>query len=256
MEAKTDQLAPSLRMENRMYQEFPAGFYSRQDCTVAFFTRVHSLLDENTVLLNLGAGRGRAAMLEPSPFRRKLQLMRGRVKRVIGIDVDEAVKTNPDVDEAHVIDPFGAWPIEAESIDVILCDHVLEHVEDPDPFIREIHRVLKPGGWLCARTPAKWGYIGLGARLIPNSLHVNVLKRLQPNRKAEDVFPVVYRLNSFTALNRFFSSARWRNCTYGYNGVPSYHGNNAVLFRLIQIWCWLMPERMSAKYHIFIHKKG
>lgn len=256
MEADNGNLAPSLRMESRMYPEFSAGLFSRQDCTVAFYTRIHSLLDESKVLLNLGAGRGRAALLEPSPFRRKLQLMRGRVKRVIGIDVDDAIRNNPDVDEAHVIDPFGAWPIEDESIDLILSDHVLEHVEDPEPFIREIHRVLKPGGWICARTPAKWGYIGLGARMIPNSLHVAILRRLQPHRKSEDVFPVVYRLNSFSALRRFFPSSQWLNCTYGYNGVPSYHGNNAVLFRLIQVWCWLMPERLSAKYHIFIQKKG
>ncbi|WP_087207244.1 methyltransferase domain-containing protein [Yoonia vestfoldensis] len=142
-----------------------------------------------------------------------------------------------------------------QSIDIILCDHVLEHVAAPAEFVREIARVLKPGGWLCARTPAKWGYIGIGARLVPNALHVAFLKKLQPNRKAEDVFPTVYGMNTMAALGHYFDKSEWKNCTYGFNGVPGYHGNNAVLFRLIQFWGWLMPRSLSAKFHIFIQKR-
>jgi SAM-dependent methyltransferase len=245
-----------LAMENRMYPEFGAGYYSHKDCTVAFYTRLHALLDKNIVVLNLGAGRGRAALLEPSPYRKKLQLLRGKVKSVIGIDVDPAVVGNPDMDQTHVIDPFGPWPLEDASVDVILSDHVFEHVDNPTEFVREIARVLKPGGWLCARTPAKWGYIGLGARLVPNALHVRLLKNLQPHRKAEDVFPVVYKLNTIPALRRSFPDSVWKNCTYGHNGVPGYHANNVVIFRMIQLWCWLMPNSLAAKYHIFIQKRA
>jgi SAM-dependent methyltransferase len=245
-----------LSMENRMYREFAAGNFAQCDCTVVFYTRLDALINPETVLLNLGAGRGRAALMEVSPYRKKLQLLRGRVKRVIGVDIDPAVMSNPDIDEAHVIDPFGAWPIQDASIDVILCDHVLEHVAAPEEFVREINRVLKPGGWFCARTPAKWGYIGLGARLIPNALHVRFLAKLQPHRKAEDVFPVVYRLNTTSALNKYFGAQHWRNCTYGHNGVPGYHANNAILFRLIQFWGWMMPNALAAKFHVFVQKKG
>jgi predicted SAM-dependent methyltransferase len=37
--------------------------------------------------------------------------------------------------------------------DVILCSHVLEHVEDDRKAIREFHRVLKPGGWAILQVP-------------------------------------------------------------------------------------------------------
>lgn len=252
-ERKVD-VASILHMENRMYPEFTAGYYAHCDCTVAFFTRLDALLSPDLTLLNLGAGRGRAVLTDASPYRRKIQTLRGRVKKVIGIDIDDAVLSNPDVDEAHVIDPFGTWPLADASVDIILCDHVLEHVAEPAEFVREIKRVLKPGGWFCARTPVKWGYIGLGARLIPNSLHVALLKWLQPSRKAEDVFPVTYLMNSRAALTRHFDARNWKNCTYGFNGVPSYHANNIVLFRLIQLWGWLMPRDLSAKLHVFIQK--
>ena len=33
------------------------------------------------------------------------------------------------------------------SFDVVMCSHVLEHVDDSDRAMRELFRVMKPGGW-------------------------------------------------------------------------------------------------------------
>lgn len=53
------------------------------------------------------------------------------------------------------------WPVGSESADVILCTETLEHVFDSDRFIREAHRVLKPGGHLIGTVPfaARWHFI-------------------------------------------------------------------------------------------------
>lgn len=40
-----------------------------------------------------------------------------------------------------------------ESFDVILCSHVLEHVQDDRKAMREFHRVLKPDGWAILLVP-------------------------------------------------------------------------------------------------------
>lgn len=237
-----------------MYPETYAGAFCHRDCTVAFYTRIDALIDPSMTILNLGAGRGAAFSTDPSPYRRKVQAFKGRVKRVIGLDLDPVVLQNPDLDEAHIIEANGAYPLADQSIDLVICDNVLEHVENPTRFAAEIERVLRPGGWFCARTPVKWGYIGLGARLVPNALHVRLLRYLQPHRKAEDVFPTVYRMNTMPALRGAFPPSRWRNCTYGHNGVPSYHGNIPILFKMVEAWCWLMPRSLSAKYHVFMQK--
>ncbi|PNQ75299.1 SAM-dependent methyltransferase [Hanstruepera neustonica] len=38
-------------------------------------------------------------------------------------------------------------PFEDNCFDVILCNHVLEHIPDDTKAMQELHRVLKPGGW-------------------------------------------------------------------------------------------------------------
>lgn len=40
-----------------------------------------------------------------------------------------------------------ALPFNDKSFDVVLCNHVLEHIHDDTAAMKELYRVLKPGGW-------------------------------------------------------------------------------------------------------------
>jgi len=48
------------------------------------------------------------------------------------------------------------FPFEGGSFDAVLCNQVLEHVFEPDAFVREIARVLKDGGHLLLTVPFVW----------------------------------------------------------------------------------------------------
>lgn len=45
------------------------------------------------------------------------------------------------------------WPFEDNSIDTVFSEHFLEHVDDYEKTILEIHRVLKPGGVMHFKVP-------------------------------------------------------------------------------------------------------
>ena len=44
-------------------------------------------------------------------------------------------------------------PFWENHFDVVLCNHVLEHVQDDIKAMSEIRRVLKPGGWAIMQVP-------------------------------------------------------------------------------------------------------
>jgi SAM-dependent methyltransferase len=181
-------------------------------------------------------------------------MLRGRVARVVGTDVDDAVLTNPALDEAHVVPVGAALPFGDGSFDLVVADHVLEHVdEEHAPEVaRELLRVLRPGGWLAARTPNKWGLIGIGARAVPNRLHAGVVDRLQPGRKAEDVFPVRYRMNTRKDLRRLFAPHAVH--VYGHASEPTYFGRSPAVWRLAAGVDRVTPPRLRPTLMVFVQK--
>lgn len=44
-------------------------------------------------------------------------------------------------------------PLEDNRFDVVFCNHVMEHVDDPIQCMKELYRVMKPGGWAIIQVP-------------------------------------------------------------------------------------------------------
>lgn len=66
----------------------------------------------------------------------------------LNVDIRESVK--PDV--LHDLNAFP-YPFEDNSIERIEMTHILEHLEKPFNVMRELHRILKPGGELYIAVP-------------------------------------------------------------------------------------------------------
>ena len=202
------------------YPESRVAGFSDVDGTILFHTRVNALVDANSVVLDVGCGRG-AYQDDEIPIRRDLRILKGKCRKVVGIDVDPEAAKNPYLDVFHLLEG-PRWPIEDESIDLCVCDFVLEHVDDPDAFFSECRRVLRRGGYLCVRTANVRSYFGLLSRMIPNRHHAGLLSRVQRARKPEDVFPTVYRCNTPGVLRRFLQKHGFHSVVYAYEAEPSY----------------------------------
>lgn len=71
-----------------------------------------------------------------------------------GLDIDSPVTRDRGV--ADDLYDGTQFPYHSESFDSALCNQVLEHVFNPNEFLSEINRVLKPGGKLLLTVPFVW----------------------------------------------------------------------------------------------------
>jgi ubiquinone/menaquinone biosynthesis C-methylase UbiE len=58
-----------------------------------------------------------------------------------------------DVSKIDIISDITKIPLENSSFDAVLCSEVLEHVPDPIAALKELHRILKPGGTIIITAP-------------------------------------------------------------------------------------------------------
>ncbi len=246
--------SPRHRLERLVYPEANVSGFPHREQEVAFYTQVAALLRPEDVVLDFGAGRGEFIDTDPSAYRVWLQNFRGRCAHVDGCDPDPVVFQNPTLDDAAVIEIGQSLPYPDERFDLIVSRYVFEHIAAPEWAARELLRVLKPGGWICVMTPNKWGYVALGARVVPNRLHVRVLSRVQPGRPAKDVFPTVYKLNRPSAIRRYFGHGA-DVYHYSTSAVPSYHFGRLVLMRLLQLVHRLTPPMFDVGLRFFIRKR-
>ncbi|MGD2045227.1 MAG: methyltransferase domain-containing protein [Gemmatimonadota bacterium] len=75
------------------------------------------------------------------------RLMRAPNVRFVGLDI---ARQGPQV---TVVGDITRAPLASDSLDAALCIHTLEHIEKDRVALRELHRVLKPGGWAIVSVP-------------------------------------------------------------------------------------------------------
>ena len=239
-------------MIERFYPESAFGGFTRVDGTMAFYLRVNALLQPDATVLDVGCGRGEYGE-DPVESRVRLRVLRGKCAKVVGLDTDPSAAANPFVDEFRLT-RGPAWPVERSSIDVCLIDNVVEHLADPSAFFAECRRVVKPGGYICLRTPNSLGYAAVLARVIPDSLHANILRRVQPGRCSEDVFPTYYRCNTSRRLGDALIQNGFHGTVFTHAGEPSYLSFSAPLYAAGILWASKGPSALQGTLFAFARR--
>lgn len=83
-------------------------------------------------------GNGRTVNVGSGPQKLGPNIINVDILPFPGVDVVANIKT---------------LPFENETIDRVVCDNVLEHVDEPVQAVAELYRILKPGGYLYICTP-------------------------------------------------------------------------------------------------------
>lgn len=219
------------------FPEIEFGGFSKIDGTLSFYARVNALIERSSVVLDVGCGIG-SYHDDPVLFRRNLRILKGKGKKVIGIDVDPTAKDNPCIDEFRSIEG-NVWPIDDASVDLVLCDNVLEHIQNPETFFTQASRVTRKSGYICIRTPNAWNYVAIFSRLIPNKYHAKVTAVVKGGEK--EVFPTLYRCNTIHKVRVLLKRHGFQKAVvYGYEAEPSY-----LSFAKITYWLGVLHQKFA-----------
>jgi len=113
-------------------------------------------------------------------------------RQSVGIDIDrESLARNGQVTH-RVCGSCYSLPLQASSADMVVCRWLLEHLDRPEEALRELARVLRPGGFLYVKTPNLLNYAMLASWLTPVTFH----NRFRAALGAHENIPTFYRANT------------------------------------------------------------
>jgi ubiquinone/menaquinone biosynthesis C-methylase UbiE len=134
------------------------------------------------------------------------QLLSSRCRKLVGIDaVAEDLARHPYLHEA-VVGDIQRMPFAENSFSLLTARSVVEHIEYPKHLLREMHRVLKPGGRVLFATPNYLYYQCLIASVTPAPLKKRLVRFLE-GRPENDVFKTFYRFNTMSAVSKMATAS-------------------------------------------------
>lgn len=155
-------------------------------------------------VLDVGCGRAAAFLRAIAP----------RIQQGVGVDfkVKEMQLENIQTVQLKLADQL---PFADASFDVVTMLAVLEHIEQEKPILREIHRVLRPGGKLVLTVPSVWSqpvleFLSYRLKIVDEA-EIRDHKRYYNRRKLKQVLISETQFSSFD--HRYFQL--WMNnfCT-------------------------------------------
>lgn len=220
-------LSKQERLRDR-YRHLRPGYRFALDL---YLELMNGLVTPETRLLDAGCGPGGLVRQHVDAAR----LVVGADRFVSRFDGPAEIPTLVEAD-------MGVLPFASDSLDLVTCSWVLEHLRHPQPVAAEVFRVLKPGGQFLFITPNRNNYIVWMRRLIPNAVSKPIVKTLY-GRDEDFINPIFYRANTYRDIDRLLTATGLVCERFAHVGDPTYLAVNEVLFRLS-----LLAERVIDRF--------
>jgi SAM-dependent methyltransferase len=160
--------------------------------------RAQALAGANARVLDIGCGRGIGRRLD------FVEAIRAHVGQLWGIEPDRSIPH-----DTSIFDRFEHATMEAATLpeghfDLAYSFMVMEHVDDPETFLRKVYMALRPGGEYVFITPNGQHYFTRIASALHSigldELTLKIVRRKEESREYH--YPVRYKCNDPKALGR------------------------------------------------------
>lgn len=123
-----------------------------------------------------------------------------RLGNAIGIDPSPASARLCRAQQLPVLIADGiTLPFASGSLEVVRAKEIIEHILDLRPFMREVHRVLRPGGLFLSQTPTQFSILYPVTNFYDDYTHIRPVSRQGMRRLLADAnFEMLY-IRGYTA---------------------------------------------------------
>jgi SAM-dependent methyltransferase len=153
-------------------------------------------LSADTIWLDAGCG-SRLLEEDMEPLENCLVT---RCRSIFGMDLDVAFNRNIN---SLLRGSIYQLPLADNSLDLITCRMVVEHLDEPREAFTEVARCLRPGGAFVVMTPnlLNYGILGnaVATKVMPEKLRLRIVHATD-SRADPDIFPVRYKANTMRRL--------------------------------------------------------
>jgi SAM-dependent methyltransferase len=164
----------------------------------AYATLISEHLSPHTAWLDAGCG-SRLLEEDMDPVE---DWLAAHCQKIIGMDVSVSSHRNI---KLLVWGSVYHLPFADNSLDLITCNMVVEHLAEPATAFAEAARCLRPGGAFIVNTPnlLNYGIFGnaIASRVMPEKWRLRLVHG-SDGREPEDIFPVQYKANTAHRLVR------------------------------------------------------
>lgn len=168
-----------------------------KDSQYLYVDKLLTVVNAESYWLDLGCGH----RIVPAWTGFDETILSGRAGFLVGVDRDlESLLRHQNLD-AKVIADIDALPFRPGTFNLVTANMVVEHLQEPSANLREIARVLQPGGAFIFHTVNILHYNAFISWLLPQSIKVRLVNFLE-NRHAKDIYPTHYHLNTQRSISK------------------------------------------------------